>query len=134
MRFYLAARFGRKEQLLNVRKWLRLLGHEVTSRWLDTTWEDSDPNVSSVAPPEYREKYCLIDLEDVLAAECLISFTERPDDSAGKRGGRHVEFGVALQAGKPLIIVGERENIFHHHPSVIQVEDEVKLYKLIRNL
>ena len=34
------------------------------------------------------------------------------------RGGRHVEFGLALAAGKRLCIVGPRENIFHFLPRV----------------
>lgn len=117
MKIYLAGRYGRREQLKSVRDELTRLGHEVTSRWLDTEWAPTDGS-SSTAPPEYREKYCLIDLEDVLASECVISFTEEPDSGNGKRGGRHVEFGVALQAGKRLVVVGWKENIFHHHPRV----------------
>lgn len=117
MKIYLAARYSRIEELRNLREELQRMGHEVTSRWLDTDWERTS-NGSSVAPPEYREKHCLIDLEDVRAADCCISFTEEPNSPHGKKGGRHVEFGVALQDGKRLIVVGFRENIFHHHPKV----------------
>jgi hypothetical protein len=28
------------------------------------------------------------------------------------RGGRHVEFGVAVASGKRLIVIGYRENVF----------------------
>lgn len=118
MKIYLAGRYGRREQLKQVREVLQKRGHVVTSRWLDTDWETPDGRATTSAPPEYREKYCLIDLEDVMAADVVINFTEASDSTAGKRGGRHVEFGVAIAAGKRLIVIGHRENIFHWHPSV----------------
>lgn len=118
MKIYLAGRYGRRDQLRDVREELARLGHTVTSRWLDTDWQRNADGGSSVAPAEERARHCLIDLDDVLAADCIINFTEEPDSPHGKRGGRHVEFGAALQAGHRLIVVGWRENIFHHHPRV----------------
>lgn len=115
MKIYLAARFSRRDQLRELAAELHRMGHEVTSRWLDTEWANR-PNESSAAPPEYREKYALIDMEDVKAAECVVNFTEAPGD--GSRGGRHVEFGLAIAWGKRLIVVGYRENLFHHLPKV----------------
>jgi hypothetical protein len=35
-----------------------------------------------------------------------------------KGGGRHVEFGYGMAKGKRLVLIGERENVFHDHPSV----------------
>jgi hypothetical protein len=115
MIIYLAGRYSRRDQLRNVADELRRLGHVINSRWLETDWV-SRPNKSSAAPPEYREKYALIDMEDVRAANCVISFTEAPGD--GSRGGRHVEFGLAVGLEKRLIVVGHRENLFHHLPGV----------------
>ena len=43
----------------------------------------------------------------------LLLFTVDPDERT-RRGGRHVEYGVALGLGKLTAIVGPRENIFHH--------------------
>jgi hypothetical protein len=116
-KIYLASRMGRRDQMREVRAQLQAMGHTVTSQWIDTEF-DLTGGGSSVAPPDQRLKYCLIDMEDVLRADWVISFTEDPDSSAGKRGGRHVEFGIALAEGKRLILVGPRENIFHHHPRV----------------
>lgn len=119
MKFYLCARYSRRDELRSVREELQRLGHTVTSRWLDTNWEEKerqDQVHSSAAPPEYREQYAVADLEDVRAADCLIAFTEEP--RSGGRGGRHVEYGAALALGKRIIVVGHRENLFHHHPSV----------------
>lgn len=97
MRIYLASRYGRIEQLRIVRKRLCDLGHVATSRWLDTERARVSDWGSLI---DCRAKHALIDLDDVLTADCVISFTEEPGSVNGKRGGRHVEFGVALQAGK----------------------------------
>jgi hypothetical protein len=36
-------------------------------------------------------------------------------------GGHHVETGVALAMGMPVVLLGERENVFHHHDTVTVV-------------
>lgn len=126
---YLAARYSRRDELRQVRDELQRRGHVVSSRWLDTDWERRPDGGSTVAPDEHRVRYCLIDLEDVLAADCLVSFTEEPNSVHGKRGGRHVEYGVALQAGKRLIVVGPRENLFHHHPKVEHFADAADMLR-----
>lgn len=119
MKVYLCSRYSRRDQMRAFRATLVEQGHEVTSRWLDTEWDRAEKG-SSAAPPEYREKYALIDYEDVQACEVIVAFTEAPGD--GGRGGRHVEFGMAVALGKKLLVVGHRENIFHHLPQVNFVE------------
>jgi hypothetical protein len=108
MRVYLAARFDRGGEMRDVAATLERAGHDVTSRWIDGRVDATDL-VSAVE-----------DIEDLLRATCLVSFTERPTDVVpwAARGGRHVEFGVALGMGKRLCVVGPRENIFHHLPRV----------------
>jgi hypothetical protein len=54
----------------------------------------------------------------LLAAEMVISFT-----GGGGKGGRHVEFGLAVAAGKRLVVIGPRENVFHCLPGVSVVTD-----------
>jgi hypothetical protein len=124
MKIYLASRYSRRVQMRDLAEELRRMGHEVATRWLDTEWANR-PDQSSAAPPEYREKYALIDLEDVRAADWVINFTEAPGD--GSRGGRHVEFGLAVAWGKRVIVVGHRENLFHHLPCVEFYEDPTDL-------
>ena len=116
MKIYLCGRYSRRDNLRSVRAELERLGHTVTSSWLDTEYEHKDDHGSSAAPAEYREEHAVKDLADVVAADCLIAFTEEP--RSGGRGGRHVEFGAALALGKRLIVVGHRENLFCHHPTV----------------
>jgi hypothetical protein len=33
-------------------------------------------------------------------------------------GGHHVETGIALAMGMPVALLGERENVFHHHDTI----------------
>jgi nucleoside 2-deoxyribosyltransferase len=129
MKVYIAGRYSRRDSFRELRDELRRMGHEVTSRWLDTDWPVEERG-SSAAPPEYREKYATLDLEDVEAADMVVSFTEEP--RSGGRGGRHVEYGYALALrrmaftvyrGNPpspvrIVVIGQRENLFHHHPFV----------------
>jgi hypothetical protein len=118
VKIYLASQYSRREEMLCVRTALQLMGHVVTARWLETEWADR-PDQSSACPQEYREKYAVIDAEDVSRSELVISFTELPGlPGDGSRGGRHVEFGIAYALGKRLFVVGYRENLFHHLPRV----------------
>lgn len=105
MNIYLAARWSRREELRQYATALTNLGHHVTSRWLYTE--------RSAA-----QNQCLMDLEDLFHAECCLNFTENPDAKPCQRGGRHVEFGLALSSGKRVVVIGPRENIFHHHPRI----------------
>jgi len=130
MKIYLAGRYGRRDELREVRTKLQALGNEVTSSWLDTDWKVTGGG-SSVAPPEERQKMALKDVEDIFAADCCISFTEDPDSTSGRRGGRHIEMGMAYQAGKISIIVGHRENAFHHLPSIVFYQTTEEMLKAI---
>jgi len=115
MRIYLAARYARRYEMQAVATELREMGHEVTSRWIGGSYE-----MEEHVPPRERARLALEDYEDLMRADCVISFTEgplEPLDQPG-HGGRHVEFGLALALGKRVIIVGWRENVFHYLPVV----------------
>ena len=126
---YLAARYSRRLELCGYRDFVAMLGHEVTSRWLngnhqldnqgvpitedgERRFEEGDPSVDHL-----RAHFAAEDMADVLAAETLIAFTEEPR-SGNSRGGRHVELGIALAAGKRVIVIGPRENVFCWLPQV----------------
>jgi hypothetical protein len=86
-------------------------GHTITSSWVGG-WHDGVPERTSA----------IEDLHDLLDADCIVAFTEEPTEqvSWAARGGRHVEFGIAIAKGKRLCIIGPRENVFHHLPEVEQ--------------
>lgn len=134
MRIYLAARYSRREELCIYRDQLRAIGHDVQARWLDGKHQLSDKGVpigdggealvegvddgsTQVQNAELRAKFACDDWEDVTGAEVVVSFTEPPRSNAS-RGGRHVEFGIALARESRVIVVGYRENIFHWLPQV----------------
>lgn len=122
MRIYLAARYSRHKEMQGVRDVLEVLGHKVTSRWIDLHADTGEEYERSFNHHELNEapEECSFqaqrDLEDIDACEWLISFTE-PAGSTGK-GGRHVEFGYAAAKKKRLTVVGPRENVFHTLPNV----------------
>lgn len=129
MDIYLCSRMSRREEMREVRSTLRELGHRVTSRWLDTEWPHTEDG-SSDAPEELRTVYAEQDFKDILLSDALIAFTDGPRSSG--RGGRHVEFGLALAWRRRVYIVGPRENVFHHMPGVQQFDTLEELLKVLR--
>lgn len=144
MNIYLASRYSRRLELCRYRDQLQALGFRVTSRWLngehqisdsgqpigehgERLVEGDDGSMSEVAAI-LRLSFAREDVADVLQSNIVINFTEPPRSNAS-RGGRHVEFGLALglnlQAARyglgwrtRLVVIGYRENLFHWLPEV----------------
>jgi hypothetical protein len=113
MKIYLAARYSRNDEMRGVRDVLEAFGHTITSRWIDQhggNLLESFVAEKLNADPGDCAKYAQIDMDDLQAADVVVSFTSA---GGGGKGGRHVEFGVALGLGKRLVVVGPRENVFH---------------------
>lgn len=117
MRIYLASRYSRFPELQTYRAELEAAGHIVTSRWINGDHQIDDAGLSLQAKEAERIRFAQEDRDDLLCADCVISFTEAPR-SSNSRGGRHVEHGMALAVGKRVIVVGHRENVFHCLPEV----------------
>jgi hypothetical protein len=117
MKIYLAARFSRLDEMRKYADELKEDGHEITSSW----------NYGGEEGLTFTD-IALLDVRDVLSADAVVSFTE-PYGSSNVGGGRHVEFGVALAAKKKLFIVGEREQVFHWWPTIVQFPQ----FKHLRN-
>lgn len=110
---YLAARYCRRKELCGYRAVLEeQCGYTCTARWLDGSHRIDDNGLSEEAMEEERARFAEEDRDDLMRADLVISFTE-PPRSPHSRGGRHVEFGMALAAKKVLIVIGHRENVFH---------------------
>lgn len=110
---YIAARYSRKEEADTLALDLELSGHVVVSSW-------HRPDSRS---PTWRERRIAEqDMFDLLEADTLISLAEEPRTPT--RGGRLVEFGVALGLGKRIIVYGDGEGlyetVFHSLPEVEQ--------------
>lgn len=111
---YLAARYRRHPEMQTIAREIAAAGHVVTSRWI---WGDHE-YLPGVTQERERTWYASEDRADLTVADTVISFTEHPGVESRGRGGRHVEFGMALALGKRLIVIGPRENVFHCLPEV----------------
>lgn len=109
-KIYLASLYSRRAELEDYAKILTEAGHTIVSTWV--YGNEVGLNRTDIA---------LLDIYDVERADMVLSFTE-PYGTMYKGGGRCVEFGYGLARGKVAAIIGERENVFHHHPSVIKFE------------
>jgi hypothetical protein len=120
VKVYLAAKFELKSYMRSVRDFLVNDGHKVTSRWIDVEHESDKAHTVT---DELRVGYAIMDVDDVREADVLVAFSN-PRSEPGIGGGRHVEFGIAVQAGKQIIVVGPKgEHIFHWLPGVEHVAD-----------
>ena len=115
MKVYLAGRYGRREEFRSYIPIFEAAGFEVNSRWL--TKEYSDEVVAAVESGNISRQEglvcCFDDYNDITACSVLVVFTEHPNVEGKARGGRHVEFGIALSMHKRLVRIGPMENIFH---------------------
>ena len=107
---YLSARYESREQMKEYSKFLAGYGYEMMDQWI----QDDQMDFSGMdnIPTYPGETYAWEDYFDLKSADVMIAFTEKQDQPKG-RGGRHVEFGMAWVMGKPIIIVGPNENVFH---------------------
>lgn len=143
MRYYFAGRYSRHAELARYRDQLVLIPNtQVTSRWIDChggELETSYTPEALAADPAACWKHGLSDLNDLIRADAIVSFT---GGGPGGKGGRHIEHGIAIAAfagaqwaepGFRVIVVGPRENIFHCHPAteVYPTWDEFFQHELI---
>lgn len=125
MRFYLAARYGRRFELLECAKQIEARGGVVTSRWLSGAREAAD----LVSSPEQAARFAVEDIADIDRADVVLSFTEPPGPVPDRgRGGRHVEFGIALALGCRCVIVGPCEHVFHYLGAAASLLPSVEQY------
>lgn len=116
---YIATLYSRRFEAQGLAATLEGDGHHVTSNWV----YGGEVGLS-------REQIAEKDLLDLAAADTCVSLTS-PLGSATVGGGRHVEFGYALASDKRCIVLGERENVFHHYPGVEQYDTEEELLQAL---
>ncbi len=122
MKIYLAAAYNRMMEMRDVRDFLVNDGHEVTAQWIDGK-ESNDTSAAAV-----------MDVEDVRRADVLVAFSfERGTLTTG--GGRHVEFGIALERGIDIIVCGPKgEHVFHSWPGVRHAPSVDDLARLLQEM
>jgi len=123
MKVYLAAPYSARDRVRNdVASRLIREGHVVTSSWLKDQHEitPDKEGASWGSDGRYILKHVEDDFKDVSDADLLVVFTGEwislmwPDlsETALHSGGRHVETGYALALAKPVVVMGEAENVF----------------------
>lgn len=129
MKVYTAARYSMKDEVAEYANELRAAGIGVTSRWLE---EPHSPQATmGEVDVNLLRSYARQDVEDIKAADILVFFSVS-DTTPMVRGGRHVEFGIAMALGLHIVVIGPKENIFHLLPEVIHFEtkEQAKNYLL----
>lgn len=105
---YIAARGEDQPLAAQVRARLSLMGIRTTARWID----------QSLANESHAE--AAMDIEDVRAAQILVLLKPRASHRQ-TTGGHHVETGIALERRMPILLLGDLENVFHHHDNVFRL-------------
>ena len=112
-RIFLSARYSRLTELNEYAQRLRDNGFIVDCRWLNGSHQliEGDPGA-------FGEKLAREDCQDLIDSDIVLCFTEQPRHPSTNRGGRHVEFGMAIALKKKILVIGWIENTFHCLPEV----------------
>ena len=138
MKVYIASNFADKDRVASRCKELNALGIETTSRWaLETAPHDCK---ITDKPAQYMRETAVFDIEDILVANKLILTVPSAEQLVNltphqmSRGGRVFESGMMygliladwlaygerfvedisdIKSRKELIVMGEKENVFH---------------------
>jgi nucleoside 2-deoxyribosyltransferase len=117
MKLYLAGRYSQKDEIAAIAKRLQFEGFAITSSWLE------EPHAPGTTLDQLSDtelaQYAQNDLNDIDEADAIVFFSVDPTIPT-VRGGRHVEFGYALAKRKAILVVGQKENIFHYLKKVIR--------------
>ena len=131
LKVYVGARYTRKVEARRFAEMLMENGFAVTATWFK---EPESPTiqldeVSDATLIEYAKR----DVAEIDAADVLILMSDPPRE-AHPRGGKHWETGYAYGKGKPVVVFGPVENIFHMLPDVLQVDTFAGLTYHLREL
>lgn len=123
MNVYLAGPYAARTMIKSYADELEAIGYKVTATWLNETHDINDGTTDAAAalPDDQVDAHARQDMRDIDAADLFIAFTADRvgiSRSAGASGGRHVETGYAIAKGKPVILVGNPENVFHRLATV----------------
>lgn len=127
--FYICARFGRQEEAREIAEILMDEGHTITSTWIYQ--EEAEMYEQSPDRDRVLNEAAHTDLYEVLEADAILYLSEEPTNEWG-RGGRHVEFGIAIGTQKQLFVLGDKENLFHYLDGILFVATVTDLIEYLR--
>lgn len=126
MKVYLAAPYGARSQVREFANQLTRIGFIVTSSWLEEMHEINAGTVGAAAAVKQDDvaAHARADLADIDRSDLLVLIAESVAELAGgtaTSGGRHFESGYAVAQGKPMLVVGDPENVFHRYGRICMV-------------
>lgn len=98
MRVYVAAPWTHKEDAREAAALIEREGHEITEPW----WDHPDTN-----DPVELEDQAARDIHGVEHSDALVLL------NLAKSEGKAVETGIALARHIPILLVGDKSNVFH---------------------
>jgi len=113
MKVYIAAPYQMRAEAKAFASELSSHGIGCTARW-----------VADDSSAEMNDEWARNDLADVSAADALVALNPSQWASSGT-GGRHVEFGFAYAINKPIVVLGDKTNIFHYLSDVVVTDSIV---------
>jgi nucleoside 2-deoxyribosyltransferase len=120
LKVYVAARYGRKEEARKISTALESYGFHVVSTW---TKEEYPPSITlDELNPETLREIANKDIEEIRSCDALVLLSDGQKTGV-PRGGKHVEFGIAMALRKKIYVLGEAENIFQYTESASVVQD-----------
>lgn len=129
---YLAAPFEERPTMLALKAELEARGVRVTSTWLTP---DDSLSMNQLAAKDNRFHECRVraikDFEDIRAGDFFVVYKPKGLHRTPTTGGHHVETGYAAALGKPIIVFGDRENVFHYLPGVQVAPSPAVLFTLM---
>jgi nucleoside 2-deoxyribosyltransferase len=134
VKVYLAAAWGRREEILAVAERLRAVGVEVTSGWLI-----EEKGMQTGSHEKFLREHAYVDLQDLDAADAVVRFADDYVKTKSRRsispslasGARHFEFGYAKAKGKTLYVVGGKQNVFDRLDGIVHVKNVSELIRLL---
>jgi nucleoside 2-deoxyribosyltransferase len=131
---YIAAPFEQREAAIALKAELVSRGVVVTSTWLTDADSASMDALKKKGPDGLfcdARLRAIEDFKNIDEADFFILFKLPAWHRKPTTGGHHVETGYAQAKGKPIIIFGGRENVFHYRPGVHEAEDLLDLFEAL---
>lgn len=102
-----------------------LVEHEVVSTWHDGEFLGMDQHSE-----HERCEIAFNDANEVGESDCVVLISANGKHAV--KGGKFVEAGIALGLGKKVVVLGRRENMLMHHPSIVSVDNIHSLLGALR--
>lgn len=118
MKFYIAGRNSKRNEIKRMQNALINEGHQITVDWTD------DKFIRPYSEhKELSEKYAKLSVDGVKQCDVFLIIS----DEAGM--GMYVELGVAIALKKKVIVLGDKNSMFYFYPGIIVKDNFEEMLK-----